>query len=438
MQANVRVPAVVLCLFLFALSFIDVFTGAASAQSEAGAPWQRHTIDASSHGADGVRLFDIDGDGLMDIATGWEQGGVVRVCINPGAQNAKEPWPSVTVGEGASPEDAVIADLDGDGTPDVVSCHEGKFKRVLLHFHEPADVASGPELGRPTRTPSFDLRREGLLQPDQWTTVTVEESVDRTRWMYAIPMQVDGVRGIDLVVGSKEPCGTVGWLQSPENPRDGSQWKYHPIVPAGWIMTLDVLHDDPPSLVVTDRKGKHRGVYRLDLIDTDAPQRAESWKRTDLGGRQSENMFAALLPPDNEVLLSSSRHGHWFAFSTGRDAAGGAITFENPLSIESGKAIAATEYGANRVLLAHTSNTGNDQKANQVPGVAWAIVDREQLNPNSNQRAKSIKWYAMSDTEGVKFDRGEWLDVDADGDEDFITCEERDNLGVFWYENPER
>ena len=28
------------------------------------------------------------------------------------------------------------------------------------------------------------------------------------------------------------------------------------------------------------------------------------------------------------------------------------------------------------------------------------------------------------------------LDLDGDGDLDVITCEERDNLGVFWYENP--
>ena len=37
---------------------------------------------------------------------------------------------------------------------------------------------------------------------------------------------------------------------------------------------------------------------------------------------------------------------------------------------------------------------------------------------------------------GVKFDRIELIDLDGDGDLDLMTCEERDNLGVFWYENP--
>ena len=48
------------------------------------AQWKRHVIDDASKGADGVRLADVNGDGHLDIATGWEQGGVVRVCLNPG------------------------------------------------------------------------------------------------------------------------------------------------------------------------------------------------------------------------------------------------------------------------------------------------------------------------------------------------------------------
>ena len=37
---------------------------------------------------------------------------------------------------------------------------------------------------------------------------------------------------------------------------------------------------------------------------------------------------------------------------------------------------------------------------------------------------------------GTKFDRIELIDLDEDGDLDVITCEERENLGVIWYENP--
>jgi hypothetical protein len=48
------------------------------------AAWQRHVIDDASRGADGIRLADVNGDGLPDIAAGWEEGGTVRAYLNPG------------------------------------------------------------------------------------------------------------------------------------------------------------------------------------------------------------------------------------------------------------------------------------------------------------------------------------------------------------------
>ena len=37
---------------------------------------------------------------------------------------------------------------------------------------------------------------------------------------------------------------------------------------------------------------------------------------------------------------------------------------------------------------------------------------------------------------GIKYDRVVMHDIDGDGDLDALCCEERDQLGVFWYENP--
>ena len=46
--------------------------------------------------------------------------------------------------------------------------------------------------------------------------------------------------------------------------------------------------------------------------------------------------------------------------------------------------------------------------------------------------------HEISGPEGSKFDLVQLLDLDEDGDLDVLTCEERDNLGVIWYENPTR
>src|SRR5690606_8391355 len=105
------------------LTITAVFSFAAPAP---GTPWQRHTIDDTSRGADGARLADVNGDGFLDIATGWEAGGIVRAYLNPGPAQSKQKWPAVTVGEVAEVEDAVFVDLDGDGSVDVVSsCESG-------------------------------------------------------------------------------------------------------------------------------------------------------------------------------------------------------------------------------------------------------------------------------------------------------------------------
>jgi len=214
---------------------------------EEEAPWKCHVIDDTSRGADGAKLADVNGDGLMDITTGWEEGGVTRVYLNPGPAQAKEKWPSVTTGKTPSVEDAAFVDLDADGAVDVVSSCEGGSQSMFVQW--------APK------------NRNEYLDESKWQSEVIPISKELTRWMFCIPMQVDKKYGVDLIAGSKEPNAQIGWFETPKDPRDLKAYKWHTISPAGWIMSLraeDMDGDGDFDILTSDRKGDMRGCRWLE------------------------------------------------------------------------------------------------------------------------------------------------------------------------------
>jgi hypothetical protein len=138
----------------------------------AGTPWKRHTIDNTSQGADGVKLGDWNRDGLPDITTGWEEGGLVRVYTNPGGLKARDPRPQITVGDVADVEEAIFADLDGDGRLEVISGTEGKTRTIF--WHRP--------IGRKWRTDAFPATKNIQM------------------WMQAAAVDLDGLTDLAVAV----------------------------------------------------------------------------------------------------------------------------------------------------------------------------------------------------------------------------------------------
>ncbi len=367
-------------------------------------PWTRHTIDNSSRGADGVRVADVNGDGWMDLTTGWEEGGVIRVYLNPGADKSKQPWPAVTVGHVESPEDAVFADVDGDGNVDVVSSCEGRTRQVYIHWAPPA--------------------AENYLEANDWRTDKLPCADIDQMWMFCLPMQVDGQFGVDLVVGSKGPHASVGWLQAPPNPRELTAWKYHRLYDAGWIMSLiarDMDGDGDQDVLVSDRKGVTRGVLWLENPDTGEPH----WNMHRLGAVDREVMFLAVGDTNGDFpgsIFAACRGSgiavlsppHWTL-----------VEIPMPNNCGTGKGIAVADINLDDSTdVVFTCENANGSKS----GVRWL------------SRSSTGDWndHEISGPEGIKFDRIELLDLDLDGDLDVITCEERANLGVIWYENPTR
>lgn len=379
------------------------------------ASWTRHTIDSSSKGADGVRLLDVNADSQLDIATGWEQGGRIRAYLHPGFGAVVKEWPAVTVGDVGDPEDAVFVDLDGDGAVDIVSSCEGKTKSLFVHW---APVGA-----------------DRYLDSGAWETAAIPGSEGKQQWMFVLPFDVDGKNGIDLIAGSKNDGAQIGWWESPENPRDLASWTWHPLYDAGWIMSLvasDMDGDGDADVVASDRKGPLRGVLWLENPGT--AKAHDTWAVHRVGPvDQHEVMFLALADLDQDGLedILVPDRSDLLLYYRRTDATGQsweAHEIRLPGGIGTGKSVAVGDIDLDgRSDIVFSCERARDEKH----GVMWMSNEASPLEPGWSG-------HPISGPTGVKYDLVELIDLDGDGDLDVLTCEEVENLGVFWYENPLR
>jgi len=383
--------------------------------------WPRHVVNDELSGADGVRIADVNGDSLMDITTGFEEGGVTKVFLHPGYTRVKEPWPSVTVGVTPDVEDAVFADLDNDGAVDVISSTEGKTKKIFINW-----APQNPD---------------DYLDSQEWNSQAMPASDGLMRWMFAYPMQVDDQYGQDIIAGAKNPGGAIGWFEAPENPRIMSDWTWHTIYPATWIMSIflrDMDHDGDIDIVSSDRKpGDSRGVRWIENPGP-GPAQKQVWKNHFMGAQDREVMFMDMADLDDDGLedaMVTAYPDQQITYLRRLDETGlNWETHEIDLPETSGraKAIKVGDIdGDGSPDLVHSSNTLKDPAKE---GILWASV-------KTSVTDRQWTWHSLSGPEGYKFDRIELLDMDGDGDLDVLTCEENygedsHGLGVIWYENP--
>jgi hypothetical protein len=407
MYSNICLSAVLIC------SVFGVFQGCTDTNNElSGTTWIRHTIDASSRGADGIRLADVNGDGLPDIATGWEEGGQVHVSLNPGKSHVEQNWPSVIVGKVGSPEDAVFVDLDNDGGVDVVSSSTGRTKTVWVHW-APKDTRQ-------------------YLNPEAWKTEAFPSLESKKMWMFSLPMDVDGKNGVDLVLGSKGPNAQIGWLEAPENSRDLNQWRWHPIYEAEWIMSLvaaDMDRDGDLDILASDRKPP---AQRCLWLQNPGPGSSLTtpWRIHPISIDPKEMMFITLTDLDGDGLrdiLAATAGNELIFFQRKQKLTSSwiSIPIRLPPEAGSGKAVRVGDIDLDKKLdIVFTSENAENKF-----GVMWMSYRTEVKDPVWDS-------HAISGYEGIKYDLLELIDLDDDGDLDVITTEEKKNLGVVWYENP--
>jgi hypothetical protein len=247
--------------------------------------------------------------------------------------------------------------------------------------------------------------------------------------MYACPWPAASHDGCDLVLGSKGDRAGIWLLRADAPTRDLAQWHLQQLREAGWIMSLvpwDVDGDRDPDLVVSDRRGPRRGAFWLQNPGPTAVLQRRVWQEYPIGATHKEAMFLTVGDVDLDgltdvVIMTLEGHLEYCRRLRTDPPQWRREPIPLPTGHRRGKGVGIGDVDRDsRPDLVITTEDGC---------VAWRRSD-------PTPSAQTAAWFDIGGAVGYKFDRLELLDLDEDGDLDVLTCEERDNLGVIWYENP--
>ena len=164
----------------------------------AGGPWPRTTVTTTVH-PEGIGVGDVDGDGDIDLC-GPVDGQQIAWWANPGDGSAS--WTAHQVGQTPSKhaDRFYVADLDGDGNPDIVTSVANGTDTGVYWFEAPDNPVTGA-----------------------WTRHTVA-TLDSTNSMDVADMDGDG----DIDIIPAEHFGSRR-IFAYENVDSASSWTAHQV-----------------------------------------------------------------------------------------------------------------------------------------------------------------------------------------------------------------
>lgn len=172
------------------------------------AQWQRVTVDGSLTGATDAFVADVDGDGLPDLMACESLTGKIAWYRNPGGATIVNPaaWTKTIIGNGLTSVNGAAGirahDFDGDGDPDIVS--------------------AGTNTARMFRNPGGAR----TINPAQWLVTSFSGSFVGSSSVKLGDVNLDG--NMDLIVALTGQ-NYVLWLENPDGPDDtrgssATQW----------------------------------------------------------------------------------------------------------------------------------------------------------------------------------------------------------------------
>jgi hypothetical protein len=191
------------------------------------------------------------------------------------------------------------------------------------------------------------------------------------------------------------------------------------------LIAHDMDFDGDQDIVFSDRKGDRTGLFWLENPGDDR----SAWKTHPIGALNHEVMFADLGDIDGDgpadLAVAVKPREVWLFFrESGERWRQNKLTFEKAgIGTAKSVKIADINQDGQADLIVTCENADGDAE-----GIVWL------------ERSPDFRWKTrhLGGPAGAKFDLVETLDLDDDGDLDVITCEEKDGLGVIWYENPTR
>jgi len=429
-------------------------------------PWKMHHIDRQFYNHNSLSPGDVDGDGFTDYCVIHEGDDVVTILFHPGKSgDVRAPWRKVVVGKTSNVEYGWLADLNGDGRLDVVTCGGGDGKKPPS-----MRVIWGP--------PQKDCH-DGSAWIDGGE---FPMTVNRGHFLFTETADLNGDGAMDIIGGGRvsarettknlegKPRAGLFWLEAPKDRslrRDLSKWSLHYIDPqtpgAYGFVQVDVDGDGDLDIAVCNvdwnTRDEDQEVVWYENPGTGSPEQRQPWKKHVIYHGNGEfyskaQLAAGDLDGDGRVDFCIQTKTNVLVFKqVGRNpVAWKTIPVPKPPH---------TCFIARPTKMIDLNGDGrldivgmliHDEKGSlpaDKASVFWMENQGDPFRPE-NWITNVIKWSDGVNTgkvwQGEKWDNIRFADVDGDGRSDILgNCEEyytvkngekTTQLGVVWFENP--